>query len=109
MSTPVDFLKNLSFKAKNALRAAGITTLEEACGLTDTELLALEGMGKASVARLRDWEEDKPEKPVDKGERAALRRDLYRDALVSRDMTPEEARKFADLAVEVYFDGEEAS
>lgn len=108
MSTPIDFLKNLSFKAKNALRAAGIGTLEEACALTDVELLGLEGMGKASVARLRDWQEDKPEKPVDKGERASLRQKVYVDALVSRDMTPDEALKFADLAVEVYFDREEA-
>jgi len=107
MSTPIDVLKNLSFKAKNALRNAGIGTLEEATSLTDAELLGLEGMGKASIARLRDWQEDRPEKPVDKGEREALRREIYRDALAG-DKTPDEALRLADLAVETYFDREEA-
>ena len=47
------FSNDLPPQAVNALKDAGITTLEEARKLTDKELLDLKGFGAGSLARIR--------------------------------------------------------
>jgi len=51
---PTDgFLAALSAPARRALQNNGITTLEQLAGLSEKELLAFHGMGKASLPKLR--------------------------------------------------------
>ena len=47
-----NFLERLSAPARRALEAKGITTLQKLAGYTQKELLALHGLGKASIPTL---------------------------------------------------------
>lgn len=60
MPTPIPTSPSspMSVRGRAALRAAGITTMEAACALSDEQLLALDGMGPATVKLLRLWEAD---------------------------------------------------
>lgn len=46
----------MSVRARAALEAAGIHDLQEAAGMTDEELLAIEGVGESSVEKIRAWD-----------------------------------------------------
>ena len=47
------FLSMLGAPARRALKQAGITTLEQLSTYTETNLLALHGMGPSSIPKLR--------------------------------------------------------
>ena len=49
-----DFLSRVGAPARRALERAEITTLEHLSTFTETELLALHGMGPSSIPKLRD-------------------------------------------------------
>jgi uncharacterized protein YdhG (YjbR/CyaY superfamily) len=49
-----DFLSLLSSPARRALENHGITSLNELSGYSEAEILALHGMGKSSVPKLRE-------------------------------------------------------
>jgi predicted RecB family nuclease len=48
------FLSSVAAPARRALEQAGITTLEQLSTFTETDLLALHGMGPSSIPKLRD-------------------------------------------------------
>lgn len=48
-----DFLSMVGAPARRALERAGITTLEQLSTFTETDLLALHGMGPSSIPKLR--------------------------------------------------------
>jgi predicted RecB family nuclease len=49
-----DFLSSVAAPARRALEQAGITTLEQLSTFTETDLLALHGMGPSSIPKLRN-------------------------------------------------------
>lgn len=51
---PGGFLAALSAPARRALQAAGITSLQQLATWSEKEVLALHGMGKASLPLLRE-------------------------------------------------------
>lgn len=53
--TPIKQLVDMSPRARAALLASGITTIEMAQAMTDDQLLALFGFAKASLDKLRAW------------------------------------------------------
>lgn len=50
---PDDFLSRLGGPARRALENSGITTLQKLSTYTEKEILALHGMGPASLPKLR--------------------------------------------------------
>lgn len=104
--TALTALQYLSPRAKAALWAAGIKTLEEAIGRSDDELLALSGMGAESVKRLRAWQNGQAEVagPGAK-DREEFRQNVYRDFLLG-GKTPKEAKTAtAEAVAEFYGEG----
>lgn len=101
--TALTALQYLSPRAKAALWAAGIKTLEEAVARSDEELLALPGMGAESIKRLRAWQNGQAEVagPGAK-DREEFRQNLFRDAILG-GQSPEEAKAATDKAVAVFY------
>lgn len=108
--TPLTELRFLSLKARGGLKAAGVTTLEQAAALTDEQMLSLENVGPGALSRIRDWQagrpEQSPEKRIRVGESEQRARvfELYKVRIAS-GMASDEALALAeaDLAV---FNGE---
>ena len=101
--TALTALQYLSPRARAALWAAEIKTLERAVELSDDDLLALPGMGAESVKRLRAWQNGQAEVagPGAK-DREEFRQGVYRDFLLG-GKTPAEAKAATEEAVAVYY------
>ncbi len=106
--TPHVMLKTLSPRARQALLNKGITTLEEACRLSDAELTALPGLKASSLAHLRKWQEDgelgDSRRPAETA-REARRWDLFKLAK-ARGLDDAAATASAAASLEAYYAGE---
>jgi hypothetical protein len=74
MGTPVHRLPGLSPQAFQALRKAGLETVEAAAALSDEALLSIKGMGESSLMRIRAHQRGEPPPPPQTATAAAAQR-----------------------------------
>jgi hypothetical protein len=101
--TPLSALKRLSPQAREALRKVRIITLESAAALTDEELEGIKGFGRSSIARIRSWQQGKPE-PEPAVDRTSKLWEAFRLHRAS-GCEPSEAMDLARIDVETFEEG----